>query len=57
MLHTLEGRCELRWVKSSKNPSTKSPYKVHILTLEWKTCLKPMLSGPYVVINQLMKPI
>jgi hypothetical protein len=50
------GRQKLGWVESDKSPNPKSPYKVHILTLEWKKKLwKPMLNGPYVVNNQLIK--
>ncbi len=30
------GRQKLGWVESDKSPNPKSPYKVHILTLEWK---------------------
>ncbi len=30
------GRCKLGWLKSDKSPNPKSPYKIHILTLEWK---------------------
>jgi hypothetical protein len=33
------------------------PKMIHILTLEWKKKFKPMLSGPYVMIDQLIKSI
>jgi hypothetical protein len=44
---------QARWLKSNKSLSPQSPYK-------WKINIKkqtPMLSGPYMVINQLINSI
>jgi hypothetical protein len=47
---------QIRVAEKNKTSSPKIPYKVHILTLKWKKeCLKPMLNGTFVVINQLIK--
>jgi hypothetical protein len=51
------GRCKLQWFKNNKSPSPKSPYKWKNNNYNGKKCLKLMLNGPYVVINQLIKSI
>jgi hypothetical protein len=48
-----KGSCKLWWLDSQ---SQKSIWMEKV-TLEWKKYKNSMLSGPYVVINQLIKSI
>jgi hypothetical protein len=47
------GRCKLGWLKSGKNPNPKSLF---FFIKMGKNIEKSILSGAYVVINQLLNP-